>query len=308
MIPGKAVVARRVIVTRPAHDAGDWVRQLQHKGLAAEALPLIEIAAAPAAADVQAVTQAWQSIGSYAACMFVSGNAVRFFFEQKEALRQHLRGLPAINNVANQYLKSLPPTLRFMAPGPGTAAALLAAGVPAGQLDAPPPDADQFDSEALWSVVGQRDWRGRRVLVVRGVTGQAGEASQAGASLEMPAMPSMTSGRDWITRRWLAAGAEVDFVGVYERRAPVFTPAQVQRARLASADGSVWLFSSSEAVLHLTHLPGLEGVDWSRAVAIATHPRITATVRGAGWGVVAESRPALVDIVVTLRSIESTYP
>ena len=302
------VGARRVIVTRPAHDAGDWVQQLQQKGFAAEALPLIEIAAASGATDVQAMAQAWQTIGSYTACMFVSGNAVRFFFEQKESVRQNLPGLIAINNVANQCPEPLPPTLRFMAPGPGTVAALLAAGVPAGQIDAPPLDADQFDSEALWKVVGQRDWRGRRVLVVRGITGQAEEASDTGeisATVERRAVPS---GRDWITRQWQAAGAEVDFVGVYERRAPAWTSAQVQRARVASADGSVWLFSSSEAVLHLIKLPGLEGVDWCRAVAVATHPRITATVRAAGWGVVAESRPALNDILSTLRSIESDYP
>ena len=307
-MPTEAVAARRVIVTRPAHDAGDWARQLQHHGFAAEALPLIEIASASGAADMQAVAQAWQAIDSYAACMFVSGNAVRFFFERKEAAGPDLRGLTAINNVANKGGKPLPPRLRFMAPGPGTAAALLAAGVPAGQIDAPPPDADQFDSEALWRVVGQRDWRGCRVLVVRGVTGQEGQASQASAGLEVPAMSSMVFGRDWITRQWQAAGASVDFLGVYERRAPVFTPAQVQRARVASADGSVWLFSSSEAVLHLTHLPGLEGVDWSRAVAVATHPRISATVRSARWGVVAESRPALNDILSTLRSIESGHP
>ena len=98
------VGARRVIVTRPAHDAGDWVQQLQQKGFAAEALPLIEIAAASGAADVQAMARAWQTIDSYTACMFVSGNAVRFFFEQKEGLRQRLSGLIAINNVA----KSMP--------------------------------------------------------------------------------------------------------------------------------------------------------------------------------------------------------
>ena len=304
-MPGAAVGARRVIVTRPVHDAGEWARQLQQNGFPTQALPLIEIAAASGAADVQAVTQAWQTIGSYAACMFVSGNAVRFFFEQNKALRQHLRGLTAINNVAIQYPEPLPPALRFMAPGPGTAAALLAAGVPAGQIDAPPLDADQFDSEALWRVVGQRDWRGCRVLVVRGVTSQKREASTPGATVDRLAV---SSGRDWITRQWQAAGGEVDFVGVYERRAPVWTPEQVQRARVASADGSVWLFSSSEAVLHLTHLPGLEGVDWRRAVAVTTHPRITTTVRAAGWGVVAESRPALRDILSTLRSIESGHP
>ncbi|TAG37037.1 MAG: uroporphyrinogen-III synthase [Polaromonas sp.] len=294
---------RRVIVTRPLLDAGNWVQQLQQRGFGAEALPLIEIAAASGAANTQAITQAWQGIGSYAACMFVSGNAVRFFFEQKQAPAHVLRGSSAINCVANKAFEALPPSLRFMAPGPGTAAALLDAGVPVGQIDTPPPDADQFDSEALWRLVGQRDWRGRRVLIVRGVTGQDGPDSQDSQARQAPA-PS--SGRDWLARQWAAAGCSVDFLGVYERRAPVWQPGQLQRARLASADGSVWLFSSSEAVQHLAAMPALQGVDWHRAVAIATHPRITATARAMGWGRVAESRPALADILDTLVSLPSS--
>ena len=291
MKPADAVAPRRVIVTRPLLDAGNWVQQLQHSGFAAEALPLIAIAAASSAASSQAIMQAWQGIGSYAACMFVSGNAVRFFFEQKQALARDLRGLTAINHVASKEFEALPPKLRFMAPGPGTAAALLAAGVPSGQIDTPPLDADQFDSEALWRLVGQRDWRGHRVLIVRGAVGQDGDSSQ---------IPAVSSGRDWLAQQWLAAGCSVDFLGVYERQAPVWRPEQVQRARLASTDGSVWLLSSSEAVHHLAAMQALQGVDWHRAVAIATHPRITATARGMGWGVVAESRPALADILDTL--------
>ncbi|MGH6638901.1 MAG: uroporphyrinogen-III synthase, partial [Polaromonas sp.] len=78
--------------------------------------------------------------------------------------------------------------------------------------------------------------------------------------------------------------------------------------RAASADGSVWLFSSSEAVANLARLPVMQAMDWSRARAVATHPRILDAVRAAGWGVVVESRPALKDIRDTLRSIESSYP
>lgn len=210
-----------------------------------------------------------------------------------------------------------------MAPGPGTVAALVAAGVPAAQIDAPAPDALQFDSEALWAVVGGRDWQGRRVLIVRGETlGRAVRADSAAVSNlsgitnspghqgaeGISSRPTGSPGRDWISRQWLAAGAQVDFVGVYQRGAPMLTDAQVARARAASADGSVWLFSSSEAVANLVGLPSLSGVDWRQARAVATHPRIVQAVRAAGWGVVVESRPALKDINDTVASIESSQP
>ena len=239
-LPVPSTGAARVLVTRPLQDARHWVQQLQQSGFTAEALPLIDIAPA---ADARAAGRAWQALGGYAACMFVSGNAVEYFFKQNMALAKVAPGHIATKTIASNA-PGLPTSLRFMAPGPGTVAALLAAGVPAGQIDAPAADADQFDSEALWAVVGQRDWQGRRVLVVRGESQGSGGVS---------------SGRDWIARQWEAAGAQVDFVGVYQRRAPVFTDAQLERARAASADGSMWLFSSSEAVANLTGLPALAG-------------------------------------------------
>jgi uroporphyrinogen-III synthase len=294
-MPGAGLNTRRVLVTRPARDAQRWVQQLQQSGVAAEALPLIEIAPASAAANVQALERAWHMLERYAACLFVSGNAVDYFFKQNKALAQQGRAQEAIENIANKVPGTVPPGLRFMAPGPGTVAALIAAGIPAGQIDAPAANALQFDSESLWDVVGQRDWQGRRVLVVRGQNSGA----QSGA-------PS--SGRDWITRQWVAAGAQVDFVGVYQRRAPQLTDAQIQRARAASTDGSVWLFSSSEAVANLAHMPEMAGLDWRHACAVATHPRILEAARAAGWGVVVASRPALKDIRDTLASIESSHP
>lgn len=284
----------RVIVTRPEPDAGLWVQQLAQAGIAAEAFALIDIAPLSGAADAQALSHAWQALDGYAACLFVSGHAVVHFFKQKRPFAHaEQRVQSAIDNVADGASSGIPPRLRFTAPGPGTVAALRAAGIPASQIDAPAADASQFDSESLWRVIGSRDWQGRKVLVVRGQS-----AGAEGAS----------SGRDWIVRQWQDAGASVDFVGVYQRRAPLLTEAQVVRARQASADGSVWLFSSSEAVANLVGLAGLQGVDWRRARALATHPRIAQAVRAAGWGVVAESRPALQDIRQALGSIESQHP
>lgn len=265
--------AARVIVTRPARDAAGWVQALQAHGLQAEALPLIEIAALP---ESPALQQAWREIGAYSALMFVSGNAVGGFFTSNQASALVQRAQAAIYSVAN-------PGPRFLAPGPGTVAALRRAGVPEALIDAPAADAGQFDSEALWAVVGQRDWQGRRVLIVRGQG--AGQDQAAGA------------GRDWLAQQFVAAGARVEVVAVYQRRAPAFTAPQRQRIAAAAHDGSVWLLSSSEA---LAHLPA---GDWSRARAVATHPRIAEAARAAGWGVVVQSRPEIADIVGSIESM-----
>ncbi|MDB5743213.1 MAG: uroporphyrinogen-III synthase [Polaromonas sp.] len=283
----------RVLVTRPARDAEPWVRQLRQAGLAAEAFPLIDIAPAAGADQRQALDEAWQALDGYAACLFVSGHAVDSFFQPNPAFAHAPPAQDAINKIAFRGAAGIPPHLRFMAPGPGTVAALLAAGVPAAQIDAPAPDASQFDSEALWDVIGGRDWQGARVLIVRGLSEGA---------------PGSSSGRDWIASRWRAAGASVDFVAAYQRRAPCLSQAQVERAQAASADGSVWLFSSSEAVGNLIRQAGLQGVDWGRARAVATHHRIVDAARAAGWGVVVASRPALKDILAVLASIESHHP
>ena len=284
----------RVIVTRPAHDADEWVARLQQSGIQAQALPLIEIAAVSNPADVSALQQAWNSLSDYTACLFVSGNAVVHFFNQnsvlKMAVAQSIRAQAAPDNIAIKW----PARVRFLAPGPGTVATLLALGVPASQIDAPPPDAAQFDSEALWQVIGQRDWRGARVLIVRG----KGDASEGSAG----------TGRDWLAQQWRAGGSTVDVVSSYERRVPLLSPEQMALARTASQDGSVWLFSSSEAVANLAGQPDLKDVNWCSARAIATHPRIQAAVEAAGWGVVQPSRPALPDVARALASIESKQP
>ena len=279
-----------VIVTRPVHDAAGWVSQLQKNGFTAQAIPLIEIAAISSEASRLALSRACNELASYTACMFVSGNAVEHFFrahlESNAAKVELSRGSIAPEKIAGLIFGSG----RFLAPGPGTAAALLAAGIPVGQIDAPPLDSAQFDSEALWRVVGQRDWRAARVLIVRG----SGDAADTSAG----------TGRDWLQQQWQLQGARVSVVSSYERRAALLSPRQTTAAKVASHDGSVWLFSSSEAVANLVQQPGLKDISWQAASAVATHPRIQATALAAGWGLVRSSRPAVEDVMETLRSIE----
>lgn len=252
----------RLVVTRPAPEAGRWVERLRAAGHDAFALPLLAIGPAP---DPAAVRRAWDGLARLAAVMFVSANAVAGFFSAAPA-RPWPAGGP-----------------RAWAPGPGTREALRAAGVPAVLIDSPPATAAQFDSEALWPVVAGRLARGDRVLLVRGADGRG-----AGR------------GREWLSEQLRAAGAQVETIAAYTRTAPAWDAAQRAQARAAAAGDALWIFSSSQALAHLQQL--LPGQDWRGARALATHPRIAAAARALGFGEVRESRPALEDMVASIES------
>lgn len=264
---------RRAIVTRPEHDAAQWVADLQARGIAAVALPLIAITACRDPQAQAPLRAARERLAQYRAVMFVSGNAVQHFLEPDSA------------QVLMEWSSNAMQT-RAWTPGPGTARVLRALGVPAECIDGPAPDAPQFDSEALWLRVAPQVRPGDRVLIVRG----AAEGESAGPG----------TGRDWLAAQIRAAGGSVDFVAAYERGAPNLSPAQQALAREAAGDGSLWLFSSSEAVAHLR--AALPAQDWGPTRALATHPRIAAAARAAGFGLVIECKPALADVVASIES------
>jgi uroporphyrinogen-III synthase len=249
----------RVIVTRPAAQAVAAVRQLQARGFDAVALPLIEIAGVSDAAPLRA---AWGSLASRRLVVFVSVNAVLRFF--------------AACPVATAW----PGARLAAAPGPSTAAALRTAGVDPAVVIEPAKDAAQLDSEALWQRLGERDWRGASVLVVRG-----------------------DGGRDWLAGQLAAAGAVVDAVTAYVRRSPAFDAAarRIVDAATAAPRAHVWLFSSSEAIAHLEANAGAGR--WGDSLAIATHPRIAARARQAGFAAVREARPGLDDVIACIQSM-----
>jgi uroporphyrinogen-III synthase len=262
----------RVIVTRPAAQAGKWVKALRAAGLEALALPLIEIVDP---ADRLAVLAAWQRVAGFNALMFVSANAVEHFF----ALQPPGSAYPELQ-------------ARCFATGPGTVAALLRVGVPQDRVDAPDLAASQFDSEALWQVVQHLVVPGWRVLIVRGNTGsESADGVDASQGL----------GRDWLATRLTERGATVEFVVSYERRAPELSAPETDLVRAAAADGSVWLFSSSEALGNLRAI--VSGQSWAKGRAVATHPRIAQAAREAGFGRVYESRPAMAELIASIESL-----
>lgn len=262
----------RVIVTRPQQEVGKWVDSLERAGFDAVALPLIEVSAVP---NTQAVVSAWAQLHTYDAVMFVSGNAVDHFFALKPTQAPVFTAQAAIKT-------------RAFVTGPGSVSALLRAHAEAAFIDAPDAQAGQFDSEALWAVAGHRVQPGYRVLIVRG----AGNLATSG---------DKGHGRDWFADRVQAAGGVVDYVVAYQRRCPEMTEADRTLVRQAAADGSVWLFSSSEAITNLVSRCAHQS--WQQARAVVTHERIAQVARDAGFAVVCESRPKLESLVASIESL-----
>lgn len=258
-----------VFVTRPRREAEEWAAILKKRGFDARALPLIDIVRPD---DDRPLVEVRGRLDSYGAVMFVSANAVDGFFAATGG--------------------RWPQGLSAWATGPGTAAALQEAGVPAAQVISPPAQSAQFDSETLWPLVAPSVQGGFRVLIVRG-----DDQTAAGA----PAVPHPGAGRDWLSRQVRDRGGEVEFVVSYARRRPVWDAASCKAASAAAANGTVWLFSSSEAVRHLQEL--LPAQDWSRARAVATHGRIADAAQRAGFGICRISRPALPDVVASIESL-----
>jgi uroporphyrinogen-III synthase len=176
-----------------------------------------------------------------------------------------------------------PEALRAGATGPGTVEALVAAGVARARCIAP--TAPPYDSAALWQRLAGEAWVGRPVLIVRG-----------------------DGGRDEFADAMRAAGAAVRFVAAYRRTAPAWSAGEraLAAAALAAPQSHVWLLSSGEAVGQLARL--LPGADWRASRALASHARIAARAREAGFGHVREAPPTLEAIVTALRGDPGAAP
>ena len=147
----------KVLVTRPATQAEEWVLQLRAKGIDAAALPLISISPA---INTMPVVLAWVRLATRNLVVFVSPNAAEQFFAVKPAGMFWPAGVLAAS------------------PGPGTSQTLVKLGVPRDKIIEPAPDSAQFDSESLWVQLSTRDWKGASVLLVRGDGGREWLADQ----------------------------------------------------------------------------------------------------------------------------------
>ncbi len=232
--------------------------------------PLIAIEPVTDAATVQGLQQAWQDWPQWQAVMWVSAAAAQHFFSHRPQ---------------GQAWSSV----QAWCTGPGTAKALLNLGVPAACLVHPKLGDPNWDSEALWQLVQPTLRPGVPVLRVRGREHRATEVQG--------------QGRDWLSDQLQAMNVPVHSVAAYERRAPTWSGAQREQALQALTDGSVWWFTSSQAVEHLRGLlPHAKATQLTQARAVVTHARIAQACLDWGWGHVVSSPP---DEASVLKSIES---
>jgi len=135
----------RVLITRPAHQAGPLAERIAALGGIPIRLPTLEIAGP---ADPAALDAALARLSAFDMAVFVSPNAVRAV-------------------LARLKPQQLPASLQLAAVGQGTRRALNEAGVH--NVLAP---TERFDSEALLDLLPETTVRGRRVAILRGAGGR----------------------------------------------------------------------------------------------------------------------------------------
>lgn len=151
------LAGRRILVSRPAAQAGTLAALIAANGGEALCFPLLEIGPAD---DRQPLEQAIEALDDYALVIFISPNAVDFSLPEILARR------------------AWPATLRVAAIGQGTARALAGHGI--GEVIVP---AERFESEALLEMppLAAESVAGRRVLILRGNGGRELLAETLGA-------------------------------------------------------------------------------------------------------------------------------
>ena len=219
-----------VIVTRPPRQSARFAERLASVGARAIVWPAIVILPPD---DATALARVHDRLAGFDLAIFVSANAVEF-------------GAPDPAR--------WPPRLAVFAPGPGTAEAIAAVGLPAATI----PDST-FDSEGLLARPELAQVAGKRVVIFRGEDGRA----VLGETLR-------------------ARGAVVEYVACYRRAAPATSAEGLARV-IVGGDAHALTLTSAEGMRNLlAALPHDALARLARMPTFAQHPRIVAEARAAG--------------------------
>jgi uroporphyrinogen III methyltransferase/synthase len=234
---------RRIVVTRPEHQAEDMARQLRAKGAEAVVVPAITIVAPPDPARLEA---ALQVLGSYDLVAFTSANGVDRVFEVLDRQRRDARAFGAA---------------LVAAIGPGTEAALARRAIVADVVAA------EFRGEGLAEAILAElaihpapAGKHRRVLILRALVA-----------------------RDALPAALRTSGVEVDIVAAYETKpAPAETVQALARDLEARAIDAV-TFTSGSTVRELVQALAPRAQELLEGTIVAAIGPVTADVaRGEG--------------------------
>jgi uroporphyrinogen-III synthase len=219
-----------IVVTRPAGQGEGLVRRLAELGADPIVFPTIVIEPAHDPAPLQ---QALAHLADFHFAVFVSANAV-----------EH----------ALDHLSQWPAGVRAVAPGPATAAALSARGVPEAILPH-----TTYDSEGLLALPEMGEVRGRRFVIFRG-----------------------DGGREHLGDTLSARGAEVRYVTAYRRGKPTTGTAPLVEAWESGALHAITV-TSSEGLDNLRDMLDAGGRERLSATPVfAPHARIVQHARELG--------------------------
>jgi len=138
-----ALSGKKIVITRPKHQASSLVKLLESSGAVPILLPTIEINPNVASSELDAELNA---LGSYDWVVFTSVNGVKIFFDRLRQLG--LEEVPLSR-------------LKFACIGPSTKSALESYGI---RVDVMP---NSYVAEALLQALLDRDVSGQRILLAR---------------------------------------------------------------------------------------------------------------------------------------------
>ncbi len=245
--PGR-LDGRGILITRPARQAAGLARQVAAIGGTPVVFPAIVILPPE---DRTALERVQRDLARYDFAVFVSANAVEYGV-----------GDPA----------AWPSRLVALAPGPGTAAALVAVGVH--NVRQP---TTTMDSEGLLALPELAAVSGKRVVIFRG-----------------------GGGRELLGDALVARGAVVEVVDCYRRARPESGASGLEEALQAGRVDAVTL-TSSEGLENLWALLGRAARTQMAALpAFVPHPRIAARAAEVGFARVIVTPPADAGLLAAL--------
>ncbi|MCX2782746.1 uroporphyrinogen-III synthase [Microbulbifer thermotolerans] len=143
---------KRILITRPEHQCGDWLALLQSAGARVDSIPMLAIEPIEKGPGWQVLKAQVLDFDQVDHAIFVSRNAVQLGCDWLE-----------------DYWPQLPQGPRYYAIGAATTSALRSRGIECVTSESIP---DTMDSEALLSLPSLQNVTGQRVLIFRGSGGR----------------------------------------------------------------------------------------------------------------------------------------